>query len=135
MLYGINFFSMAIGGQTMIVMESDGHYSYGPLLFKSTSLTATGAALPLCTIPQPYIGTMRGLTLTTDGNLMWVTTGESGAVGPLASIWIAKTPFTAPVLLESFADTVLGTINDGVERGAYVYFGTYRVTKEKFIGQ
>lgn len=132
MLYGINFFTMSIGGQTMIVAESDGHYSYGPLFFMSTSLTASGALLPLCTIYQPYVGTMRGLTLTSEGNLMWVTTGESGAVGPLDSIWISKPPFSTPVLCESFAAGTLGTINDSVERGSYVYFGTYRVTKELF---
>lgn len=135
-LYGINFHPMTVQGQSVIVSEYDGNHNGGPLVFCTQSISKTKALLPTCTLPAAYAGTMRGLTETSEGNLMWVQTGENAAVGPLDSIWIARPPFTAPVLLESFTSAnTLGTIGDPVEDGDYVWFGTYRCRKELFPDQ
>lgn len=134
-LTGINFFPVEIGEQPMIVAEQDTHHGHGPLLYPSVDKGSSMAFIPLCQLPPPYVGTMRQLTLTSEGNLMWVTTGEGGSVGPLDSVWIAPPPFTSAVRLEAVPSNVFGTLGDPVENGPYVFFDTYRVTKEKFIGQ
>lgn len=135
--YGINMQSWTVGGIGMVLMEYDGYGPSGPLVFPSQDPTKTLPVRPLCELPFPYMGSMRGLVITSEGNLMWATTSESGAIGTLGSIWVLGAPFTTPVLLESFTDTSspLGTIGDPVESGDYVWFGTYRCRKEKFIGQ
>jgi hypothetical protein len=135
-LYGINLHALTVNGHPLIITESDQKAGYGPLVWNSQVMTAQLPLRPTCEIPAPYKGTMRGLTITSEGNLMWVTTGENGAVGPYDSIWIAKPPFTVPVMLESFAsNNTLGTIGDPVESGDNVFFGPFRIRKEKFLGQ
>ena len=125
--YGINMLPMTIGGQSVVVMEYDGYGPSGPLIHPTQTSSTNRPTRRLCDLPNPYSGSMRGLTLTAAGHLMWVTTGESAAIGPLDSIWIAKAPFTNPILLESFASAnTLGTIGDPVTNNGYVWFGNYR---------
>lgn len=135
--YGINMLPASIEGQAMVLSEYDGNRSYGPLVFPSQTPTVTGALLPQCTLPGAYVGTMRQMTMTSEGNLMWVTTGEGGAVGPLDSVWIARPPFTTPVLLEALPSSAntFTTMGDPVEDGDYVWFGTNRCRKELYVGQ
>lgn len=132
--YGINMVTATIEGNPMVLAEYDGHRAYGPLVFPSQTPTVTSALLPQCTLPGAYVGTMRQLTLTTEGYLMWVTTGESGSVGPLDSVWVSAPPFTVPVLLEALpaAANTFGSLGDPVEDGSYVWFGTSRCHKEAF---
>lgn len=135
--YGINMLPTTIEGQAMVLSEYDGNRAHGPLVFPSQAINVTKALLPQCTLPGAYVGTMRQMTLTSEGNLMWVTTGEGGSVGPLDSVWIARPPFTIPVLLEALpaAAATFGTMGDPVEDGDYVWFGTSRCHKELFVGQ
>lgn len=136
-LYGINMQTYTMNGQGIVLSEYDGQRAYGPLIFPSQSPSVSKALLPQCQLPGGYVGTMRQMTLTSEGNLMWVQTGEQGAVGPFDTVWIAKPPFTIPILLEALAASAntFGTMGDPVEDGIYVWFGTSRCTKEKFIGQ
>lgn len=133
--YGINFFEMTLSSTTVIVAESDTRHGHGPYLFPGNTSDVTSALVPLCSVYAPYLGTMRQLTLTSEGNLMWVQTGESGSVGPTDSVWIAKPPFTEPILLEQVALDTFGTMGDPVESGDYVWFGTHRIRKEVFVDQ
>ena len=125
--YGINMVPLTIGGQSIVVMEYDGYGPAGPLVHGTQSGSANRPTRRLSDLPYPYMGSMRGLTVTAAGHLMWVTTGENAALGPLDSIWIAKAPFTNPILLESFtSNNTLGTIGDAVTSNGYAWFGTYR---------
>jgi hypothetical protein len=135
--YGINFFPTTIGGQQVVVMEYDGYGPAGPLIHASQDPTQPRPSRKMCEVPYPYIGSMRALTRTSEGNFMWVTTCEGGAIGNLDSIWILGDPYTTPVLLESFDGTAqpLGTIGDPIEMGDFIWFGRDRIRKEKFIGQ
>lgn len=133
-LYGVSMLGVTLAGHPIILMESDTRRGLGPLAFNSQALTSYLAIVPTCEIPFPYKGTMRQMTLTAEGNLMWVTTGENGAVGPFDSIWMAPPPFTNPILLEAIPSAnTLGTLGDPVESGPYVYFGAYRITKPTLL--
>lgn len=137
--YPIGFFGATVAGTPMIFLESDGDKNLGPLVFPTQSTGSTKRAFhELCRIPFPLLGTMRSLTLTSEGNLMWLHTGENGAVGPWDSVCIAKGPnFSEVVILEQIASSgsVLIATRKPVEDGPYVWIGTSRITKEKFAGQ
>ncbi len=136
--YGINFFPISIGGQPMIVSEYDGNRNYGPLVFPSQSISTVKALIPTCQIAPSFMGTMRQLTLTAEGNLMWVQTGENGSVGATDTVMIAKGPhYTQAIALETApANTTFGgTLGNPVESGDYIWFGRQRVRKEKFLDQ
>lgn len=134
----INMKAMNVGGQPMIVLESDGNYGCGPLAFASQSPVVSRVLIPLHFLPIANLGTIRQLTLTAEGNLMWVQTGESGSVGPQDSVCIARGPnFSYVTVLEAVpaSSNIFGTLGDAVEDGQYVWFGTSRCVKEKYIGQ
>jgi hypothetical protein len=134
-LYGINIIPVTIDGQPVVITDNDTKTGASVLGY-NTQGNIRLPFVPLLRVPMPYHGTVRSLSLTSEGNLMWVQTGEAGAVGALDSIWISKAPFTEPVLLESFpSNNTLSTLGMKVESGNYIFFGTYRITKEKFIGQ
>jgi hypothetical protein len=137
----INFFPMNVGDDSsdptaypMLMCESDGRQGHGPIVFPSQSPTASMALFPTCKLPLPTVGTMRQLTLTSEGNLMWVSTGEGGAVGPVDSVWISAPPFSEAFLLEKVPLGTFSTLPDPVECGPYIFFGRYRITKESFVG-
>lgn len=132
-LYGLNFQTITVGAQPQIVIEYDGALNYGPLIFPSQDRIIR-PLLPTFQMPAAYYGTMRCLTLTSEGNLMWVQTSEAGALGTIESIWISKSPFTSAVLLDTFAPSSM-FFGDPIEDGNYVWFGTMRCRKEKFVGQ
>jgi len=137
MQYGINMVTMTIDGVPVVAMEYDGYGPSGPLVHPSQDPTKPMVTTPICTLPLPYIGSMRGLTLTEDGNLMWYTTSEGGAIGTTGSIWLLGAPYRQAVLLETFDDSAapLETVGDPVESGNFIWFGRDRIRKEKFIGQ
>lgn len=140
-LYGIGFFPATIAGLPCIIMESDTRRGHGPLVFTSQNPLERRVLLPLNMVPPMFNGTMRSLTLTSEGNLMWLHTGESGAVGSLDSICISKGPyFTETVVLESAAagyppfGGATGP-SDPVEDGQYIWIAGFRIRKELFVGQ
>lgn len=131
--YPIDFLAMTIGGASVVVGEYDGYGPSGPLVFDSQDPTVTRPLRQLCALPYPYTGSMRSLTLTNAGHLMWVTTGEGGAIGTYDTVWIAKAPFVNPIMLESIASTsaVFGTLGKGFTSGSgaseYAFFGSQQV--------
>lgn len=134
-LYGINFLPLTVNGKAMLAIEYDGALNYGPLFFPGTGGTFDlWPFLPTFQVPPAYFGTMRTLTLTSEGNLMWVQTAENGAFGANDTVWISKAPYTSAVLLDTFTSGTM-FLGDAVEDGDYVWFGYYRCRKEKFVGQ
>ena len=134
-LYGINFFPITVAGKQMIVSEYDGALNYGPIFYPHHgSDNQKWPLLPAFQLPPQYFGTMRSLTLTPDGNLMWVHTAENGLFGPNETVWISKPPFTAAVLLDSFPSGTM-FLGEPVIDGDHVWFGYYRCRAEKFLGQ
>jgi hypothetical protein len=138
----INFFPITVGGQTMIVGESDSALGPGPIFFPSQSNAAgtRNCIPPVMPTDLPQVATMRCLTITPEGNLMWLGTGENGAVGPVSTIMLAKPPFSAitpVVVLESTSTDNFGVpfLGNAITDGAYVWFGRMRITREKFYGQ
>lgn len=132
--YGINLFPITIESAPVIISEFDGYGPAGPLVHGSQTATVNRPTRRLCDLPIPYYGSMRALTITSEGNLMWLTTAENGALGDFDSIWIAKPPFGRPILLESFASAnTLGTIYNATESGDFVFFGTSRCLKPALI--
>lgn len=134
----INFYPITVGGQAMIVGESDSNYSPGPVF------ALVGGAkvqlIPFQPMVLPQVTTMRCLCVTPEGNLMWMGTGEGGAVGPVATIMLAKAPFSQwqpPIVLETSTTDLFGSpaSGDAVIDGAYVWFGNLRIAREKFVGQ
>jgi hypothetical protein len=135
-IVGINFFTITPAGAIapFIIAESDGPFNHGPLVYPGTS-GAIRPMFPISSLPLQYAGTMRSLVITSEGNIMWVHTGEAGGIGPMDSFWVAAPPFNQPILLEAIDNTgsPLGTLGDGVEDGAYVWFGKTRITKPTLI--
>jgi len=134
-LYGINFQAVTVSGKAMLAIEYDGALNLGPLLFPDTAGNATiWPLLKTFDLPAAYYGTMRCLTVTSEGNLIWVQTAENGAFGPTDTVWISTAPFTTAVLLDSFTTSSM-FLGEPLEDGDYVWFGYYRCHKEKFVGQ
>lgn len=140
-LYGIGFLPTNVGNTPGIILESDTHRGVGPLAFMSQDKTKRRALLPLNTVPPAYVGTMRSLTLTSEGNLMWLHTGEDGAVGDRDSVCISKGPYyTETIVLESVAAGYppFGSSTgpgDPVEDGDYIWIAGQLIHKELFTGQ
>lgn len=133
----INFLPITVGGQSIIVGESDGPLADGPI-FCPTQSNAVGpfaAISPVSPTAPPQVATMRALTITAEGNLMWLGTGESGAVGPVDTIMLSKPPFAVAVVLEQMANNTITFPQQAIQDGNYVWIGTHRIAKEKFIGQ
>lgn len=133
---GINFFPVTVGGQPVIVMESDSKGAVGLLTLPTQTNDSTIPwAYPSLRVQSPVVATMRCLIPTSEGNLMWYGTGESGSIGPVDGIFIAAAPYDTPILLEQVAaGTAFNPLN-AIENGPYVYMGKLRIAKEKFIGQ
>lgn len=132
----INFMPVTIGGQQVVVGESDTRDGYGPILFPDATGTRTMQLLPLHRLPAPYVATMRQLTLDPDtGNLYWCATGESGAIGPVDSLWVSPPPYVQPYLLEAVPLGTFTTMGDPVLSNGYYWCGVSRVRLEKFAGQ
>lgn len=131
--YGINFVPVTRNGGTRLFVEYDGDERLGPLVFPGPADGPTFRPLQRTfEMPSDYPGTMRCLTLTSEGNLMWVWTTENGALGPHDdTVWISKPPFTSAVLIDSFAPSTM-FLGDPVEVGNYVWFGYYLCRKELF---
>ena len=135
-LYGINMVPVTVGGSPMVAIEYDGSSNYGPLLFPSQTGTAARALIPTLQIPPAYFGTMRCLTLTSEGNLYWWQTTENGALGAHGdSVWMSQAPYTTAVCLESGIAASSMTLGNPVENGNYIWLGHFLIRKEKFAGQ
>ncbi|MEJ1087067.1 hypothetical protein WDU99_01905 [Microbacterium sp. Mu-80] len=137
-LYPINFIPMEVGGAPMIVAESDSRHLVGPLLFSTQGLVGVRPLVPVCQVPPPYFGSMRHLTLTPEGNLIWLQTGEVGDIGDFDCIMIAKGPhFSKAVVAEAIPATsnLFASAGDSVLDGDYVWFGSQRIKRPVFAGQ
>lgn len=136
-LYGINIHPATIGGAPVFLTDNDTKQHASVLLFGDQGTKA----LPLvrfATAPVPWgLGTVRQVTVSAEGNVYWVQTGENGAVGPYDSIWMARLNRPeVPVMLESLPSTnSLGTLGPSVESGDYIFIGINRVRKELFAEQ
>lgn len=124
-------------GRWVIACESDSSYRDGPLIFSDATGTGNRVLEASCTIPQPYTQTMRGLTYDpATRNLYWFGTSEGGALGPTSCIWMARAPWTVPVMLEDVGSEMDSqTVGDGVVSNGYLWMGTYRIRVEKFLDQ
>lgn len=135
--YGINIHPVTIDGAPVILTDNDTKQHASVLLFGDQS-NRTLPLIRFATAPIPYgLGTVRQVTVTSEGNVWWVQTGENGAVAPYDSIWMARLDRPdVPVMLEAMPSTnALGTLGPSVESGDYIFIGINRVRKEKFAGQ
>jgi len=128
----IDFLPVTIDGLPMIVGESDSKMGVGPLIYPTQ--TGTGGQAPYVAhrLPMPHRQTMRCIYLTPEGDLMWYGTGENGAIGPTDAVWISKSPFTTPVLLESLPLNTVALPQEAIPDGDYVWFGNNRIRVEQF---
>lgn len=136
-LYGVNIHPATVGGAPVILTDNDTKQHASILMFADQS-TKSLPLLRYITAPIPYgLGTVRQVTVTSEGNVWWVQTGENGAVGPYDSIWMCRLDRPdAPVMLESRpSDNGFGTLGPPVESGDYIFIGSSRVRKEKFADQ
>ena len=137
-LYPINIIGMDIGGAPMVVGESDGRHPSGPLVFQGQSASGTRPLIELNRVPLPYFGSMRHIILTPENNLMWLQTGEGGAIGDFDTIMVAKGPFfSEAVPCETFpaSQNLFASAGDAVLDGDYVWFGRHRIKRPLFPGQ
>lgn len=129
----IDIIAATIDGAPVIIGESDSREAVGPLIYQKLTASTVGQCRPAHLLPEPFTQTMRCIYLTARGDLMWLGTGELGAVGPYDAIWISKPPYTTPVLLEKLT---LGTVQvprRAVAEGtSYVWFGSNRIRVEEF---
>lgn len=142
--YGIDlrFAYSLTGAPNRIIMEGDGSAG-SPLMLSFLSALTTGVTDPLIypdTAPPDgggsWSGSARAMCITSEGNLVFATTGEGGAIGPREGLWIAKGPwFTTPVLLEEWAQGSQPSWAKTIESGNYLYNGNNRITKPRFAGQ
>ncbi len=118
-----------------LLMEGDGlaqpHIiSYNLDLLGSTNITE--AVVVPDTHPadngSSWAGTARGIRLTAEGNLFWISTGENGTAGTRNGIWFAQGPlFNNPVLLEEITTTWPANYGKTYESGMYLINGRYRM--------
>jgi hypothetical protein len=143
--YGINLaFPPAVSGvPARIILEGDGvaqphllsyylalagatDFKTDPLVWPDTA-PASGAS---------WAGTARSLAVTSEGNIVWISTAENGAVGTRDGLWMARGPwFTTPVLLEELTGAVWPSYGRTYESGAYLLNYRYRMLRPKFAGQ
>lgn len=129
----INMLPVTIDGVEVWLGESDSSLRDGPLVHRDTTATRSATTEASCKIPPPRVQTMRSLTLVADEAVMWVGTGEAGAVGPITSVWISAKPYIVPVLLEDVGtDFDAQTLGDPIYSNGFVWFGTYRCVAERF---
>lgn len=135
--YGINLYPVTILGAPVMLTEADNLHGHSVLCYPSQEATGSFPLTPVVDADWPYnLGTVFALAYTTEGNLMWFQTGENGAVGPQDSFWISCPPFRSAVLLEAVpSNNSLGSMFHAVEIHDDVYFGGWRIVKEKFVGQ
>lgn len=135
--YGIGAVAGTFNGNAVLFYEYDGDENFGPLVFPGGASTAQIWSMrPTYPIPQRYFGTMRTLTQTPAGDLMWVQTTENGAFGTHDdTIWISKADeHTAPVLCGSISGGPSSRqYGRAVSEGnGYVWFGNKRCHVEEF---
>jgi hypothetical protein len=134
----INFFPTTWTGRPVILGESDADFGCGPLMHASQTATDNRAPIPLMQMPLGYTQTMRTLTLTPEGNLLWAGVTENALHGSSDCVWMSAPPFDTPYLVEdtNSTSTLSGEIlcNPVVSNG-YCWLGTYRIRYDKLLGQ
>lgn len=129
--YGINMaFAPAVGlTPARLLMEGDGSaqpHIMGYWLGDVGTPTVThGVTWP----PATWAGTARGMLLTSEGNLFYISTSESGAVGTKDGVWMARAPlFTSPTLCEDITATTWA-YGKSYQSGAYIINARYRMRR------
>lgn len=136
--YGINLLGLDVAGGPMVVMESDGRDNAGPLVYQGQSTTGNRPLVPLNRPPFPYNGSMRHITLTPEGNLMWLQTGEQGAISDFDTVMVSRGPFfSEAVAVEALpaASNLFASAGDSVLDGEGVWFGSHYIHRPLFPGQ
>lgn len=142
--YGIDIrfaYSMT-GAPNRVIVEGDGSAGSPHMMsFLAALSSATHDAVVYPDTSPPdgdgsWAGSARASLVTSEGNLVWASTGEGGAIGPREGLWIAKGPwFTSPVLLEEWAQGSQPSWGRTYESGAYLFNGRNKITRPKFAGQ
>lgn len=133
---GINFAYSYAGQSDRLILEGDG--SAGSANMLSFVAASSGVAHVDLILPPDasWNGSARASILTSEKNLVYASTGESGAIGPREGLWIAKgTALNQPVLLEEWASGAQPSWGRTFESGAYLFNGRHRMVRPKFVGQ
>lgn len=123
-----------------VVLEGDGlnqphifTYDYANAVAGVTGNTDSLIAYDY--VAADWQGTARSIAITSDGNLFYVTTAESGATGTREGIWVAKGPgLTVPFLLEEITGSSW-PYGKTYETGGFLFNYKYKMSKPKFTGQ
>lgn len=144
-LYGINMVIPAAVNNVprRVILEGDGQARPHLMQFYVASQAATGVLTDGLLYPdtndlagRDWSGTARGIIHTSEGNIVYMTTNEQGAVGTRNGVWIARGPwFTTPTLLEDLGPVLRWAFNKTFESGDYLFNERYRLTRPKFAGQ
>lgn len=127
-----------------VITEGDGPNPPHLMAWNKTLDTPGSSSLTPCLWPDTssaagsWRGTGRGIALTAEGNILFVSTSEGGATGTREGVWLAKGPwFDRCVLLEEVSGAlgVTWIVNRGISAGPYVLNGRMRLTVPKFQGQ
>lgn len=146
--YGIDLFipTAVSGVPVRLLIEGDGA-AQPHIMSAYYNLASVGTALLTDALIWPdtapssgasWAGTARGLAVTTDNNLVYVSTAESGAVGTRDGWWIARGPwYDTPILLEELTGAVPAAYQKTYIYGsAGVAFNyRYKFVLPKFAGQ
>lgn len=136
--YPINIIPHAMEGSNVVIGESDGPTATGPLLWRGMVNGSKRPIIEMNKPPLPYLGSMRHITMTPEGNLMWLQTGEQGAISDFDTVMVSRGPhFNIAVPLEVLpaASNLFFSAGDSVLDGHYVWFGHHRIKRPVFAGQ
>lgn len=142
--YGIDilFAYSLTGAPSRVIMEGDGNAG-APHMMSHLSALTTGYTDPVI-FPDldpadglgSWAGSARAGIVTSEGNLVYASTGEAGAIGGREGLWIAKGPwFTTPVLLQEWDQGSQPNWSKTYESGAYLFNTKYKITRPVFAGQ
>jgi len=136
--YGIDMaFNPVVGLiPARILMEGDGtnqpHIMHYLQQNVGTPSDTYGAVWPNST----WLGTVRGIKLTSEGNLFYISTSESGVVGTKDGVWVARGPlFVHDAALLEDITAATWIYEKTYECGGYLFNFTKRMAKVKFEGQ
>jgi len=116
-----------------LVMEGDGPVQPHITDLAIAQLPGTGQSHPITAAPASFEGTSRGIRITSEGNLFYISTAEGGATGTKDAIWLAKGPFfERPVLLEDLTGNVPAFYGRTYEVGPYLVNWRNRMARPRF---
>lgn len=133
--YGIamTFPPTVSGVSPRVLLESDGPIT--SVLYQwvigSAGITSLVEASRVDDGGASWAGSGRGITITANGDLWWMSDGEGGAIGTRYGIWLAQGPrHKDPILLEELSAPSDGGI--GYVAGPYLHYLNWRMTVPSF---